>query len=158
MWLHWLWTLCFAHHFVYCCHFTRFLINFFACLYLTTMLTVFTQCTDLTVVHFFVTVKWVHWPIFTLDSSKSFCYCHVLRISRFSATFLKNLSKSLPSFFVFNIFSQDCLNAWQYESGMALRAFFGTLCFLCYEFFSMLSISMTSDDGENQKRIVMSSF
>ena len=31
------WTLCFAHHFVYCCHFTRFLIKFFACLYLTTM-------------------------------------------------------------------------------------------------------------------------
>ncbi len=31
------WTLCFAHHFVYCCHFRRFLINFFACLYLTTM-------------------------------------------------------------------------------------------------------------------------
>ena len=31
------WTLCFAHHFVYWCHFTRFLIKFFACLYLTTM-------------------------------------------------------------------------------------------------------------------------
>ena len=31
------WTLCFAHHFVYCCNFTRSLIKFFACLYLTTM-------------------------------------------------------------------------------------------------------------------------
>ena len=50
-------------------HCTKWKINLHQILLLSSVYII--QCTHLTVLNVFITVKWVHWPMYTLDSTKN---------------------------------------------------------------------------------------
>ena len=62
------------------------------------LLTAFTQCTHLTVLKKCITVKWVHWPMYTLDSTKN---CQKVYIEIPANKISENILFNALSWFIF---------------------------------------------------------